>query len=204
MSITRPTSYNYSPLFTITMAKLLQSAFYLVIIAVSSVAARQVNITYLDNCVGEDSHTATVFLRDVVYHILEDGSCDIVHSRVDIQTVDADPYELVMTLYKCEQSNMKEPCLDNPTVHEEMLNCDRLMNDASGPWHMFTSAMEGGQCGDVVGIFEMSFARLKLEHLIKYLDVYDANFNTFRLKMYFKSTLTQQLRGCGELDFTLS
>lgn len=188
------------------MASLLSlTVNFLVIICalLNSASARQVNITYLNNCKDQDSHTATAYLRDVDYHITDDGTCDIVHSKVEITTVDTEPYMLVMTLYKCP-GYLTTPCLDSPTTHEELLDCDRLMNDDSGPWHMFTSAMEGGQCGDAVGMFGMSFARLKLEHLIKYLDVYDANYNSFRLKMNFKSTSTGQVRGCGDLDFTLS
>lgn len=169
----------------------------------SPVSARRVNITYLGNCQDLDTSAATVFLRDVDYHLADDGTCDIVHGKLDVTTVDADPIELVMTLFKCPEANMATACSLNPTVHEELLNCDRLMNDDSGPWHMFTSAMDDGQCGDKIGLFTLSFARLRLEHLMKYLDVYDADYNTFRLKMFFKSTMTNTVRGCGELDFTL-
>ena len=169
-----------------------------------SAYGRLVNITTLDNCQDEPSNTATVFVRDVSYHVTEDGTCDIVHCSIDVTTVDTEPLELEMTLFKCPERGMTGPCLANPTKHDELLDCDRLMNDDSGPWHMFTSAMEDGQCGDKVGVFGMSFARFKLEYLMKYLDVYDASFNTFRLKMKFMSTQTKRMRGCGELDFTLT
>lgn len=189
------------------MTKLLQlSPLVLLVIVLcgSKVSGRQVNITYLGNCQDIDvKGEATVFLRNVDYHITDDGTCDIVHGQLDITTVDAEPVELVMSLFKCQEKNMATPCTLNPTVHEELLNCDRLMNDDSGPWHMFTSAMDDGQCGDKIGLFVLSFARLRLEHLMKYLDVYDADYNTFRLKMLFTSTLTNTVRGCGELDFSL-
>lgn len=199
------TQFNCNPLSK--MVNLLKVSLCLMVITVfffSPTSARRVNITYLDNCKDEDSKKAAVFVRDIDYHVLEDGSCDIVHCKVEITTLDPEPLNLLMTLFKCSQTDMGAPCQANPTNHEEMLNCDRLMNDDSGPWHMFTSAMEGGQCGDKIGVFGMSFARLRLEHLMKYLDVYDANYNTFRLKMNFMSTMTNQVRGCGELDFTLS
>lgn len=189
------------------MSTLVELCLTLVIIGCfqsSLVSARQINITYLENCKDVDSHTATAYLREVDYHITEDGTCDIVHCKVEFTTLDTEPYALVMSLFKCPEAFMKTSCLDNPTIHEELLDCERLMNDDSGPWHMFSSALDGGQCGDQIGMFEMNFARLRLEHLIKYLDVYDANFNTFRLKMNFKSTLTGQVRGCADLDFTLS
>lgn len=171
----------------------------------STVSARRVNITFLDNCSDLGDEKPVVYLYNVKYHIdSEDGLCDIVHTHLNITTLDPDPLELEMTLYKCTESNMEEPCKNNPTVHEELLTCERLMNDDSGPWHMFTSVMEDDlKCGKKMGEFELSFARLRLEHLMKYLDVYDAEFNTFRLKMYFKSVKEQALRGCGELDFAL-
>lgn len=175
------------------------------LLSIGGTFARQVNITYLDNCPGAGANgDATVYVTDVNYHFMEDGTCDIVHSMIHITTVDTEPIALEMTLYKCPGLNLNGPCLESPTVHEELLDCDRLMNDDSGPWHMLTSAMDDGQCGDKTGSFPMNFARFKLEYLMKYLDVYDANFNTFRLKMNFKSTLTNTLRGCGELDFTLT
>lgn len=171
----------------------------------SSVSARLINITYLNNCQDLGDEKPTVYVTDVDYHISEtDGLCDMVHTTLHITTLDPEPLELDMTLYKCEESNMKEPCVANPTVHGELLDCERLKNDDSGPWHMFTSVMDDEyKCGNKLGELKLEFARLKLEHLIKYLDVYDANFNTFRLKMYFKSTATNALRGCGEIDFTL-
>lgn len=171
--------------------------------ALTTVSARRVNITFLDNCQDHMDKNPTAFVQDVSYHFEEDGTCDQVHTDLHVITVDEEPLELILTLYKCEQLGMGTACVDNPVVHEELLDCHRLLHDDSGPWHMFTSSMKEGQCGDKIGVFQLSFARLRLEYLMKYLDVYDSNFHTFRLQMYFKSTLTKSLRGCGELDFEL-
>lgn len=158
----------------------------------------------MGNC-QDVSEEPAVYFGDVTYHISEvDGLCDQAHIALIITTIDPAPLQMTMTLFKCEESNMAGPCLGNPTMHEELLDCERLKNDDSGPWHMFTSVMEDDYtCGLKNGEIQLEFARLKLEHLIKYLDVYDKTFNTFRLKMYFKSTSTDSLRGCGELDFSL-
>lgn len=185
------------------LAKIVISVFAVAAVA-SSVAARRVNITLLDNCQDLDPHEKpTAYLTTIDYHIDEGGYCDIVHGNVAVTSVDTDPLELNMTLYKCEEPGMKTPCMESPTYHIESLDCERLMNDTSGPWHMFTSGMDEGQCGDLIGNFPLSFARLRLEYLMKYLDVYDASWNTFRLKMYFESTRDKIIRGCIELDFEL-
>lgn len=170
-----------------------------------SVSARLINITYMGNCQDMGGEVPTVFVTDVDYHISEvDGTCDKVHTTMKITTNDPSPLVLTLTLYKCEASKMNGPCLNNPSDHEEYLTCERLKNDDSGPWHMFTSAMpKGYECGDKEGEFKLEFARLRLEHLIKYLDVYDSNMNTFRLKMLVRNSGTNILRGCGELDFAL-
>lgn len=169
-----------------------------------SVSARLINITYLNNC-QDMTEQPVVYVKDIEYHISEaDGTCDMVHTTLMITTRDPSPLMLTMTLYKCEDSNMATSCMGSPTEHEELLDCDRLKNDDSGPWHMFTNAMpEEYKCGNKEGELKLDFARLKLEHLIKYLDVYDKTYNTFRLKMNFISTGTNSLRGCGELDFAL-
>lgn len=188
-------------------AQFLKFALVLTILACfgsTSVFARTVNITFLDNCSDLDNEKPTAYLDKVDYHYADgDGTCDQVHGDLHVITVDEEPLELFMTLFKCDDPNMGSNCRDNPDNHEELLDCHRLMNDDSGPWHMFTSAMEEGQCGDKVGVFTLTFARLRLEHLIKYLDVYDKSFHSFRLRMYFKSTMTKSLRGCAELDFQL-
>lgn len=185
------------------LVKVLISVFTVAAVT-SSVAARRVNITVLDNCKDLDPHEKpSAYLTAVDYHIDEGGYCDIVHGNVAITTVDPEPLLLNMTLFKCEELGMKEPCLGSPTYHIESLDCERIMNDTSGPWHMFSSGMDSGQCGDLIGHFPLSFARLRLEYLMKYLDVYDALWNTFRLKMYFESTRDNVVRGCLELDFEL-
>lgn len=171
--------------------------------AFGSATARRVNITYLDNCQDMGGEQPLAYLTHVDYHIDEDQLCDMVHAGLKITTVDTEPLLLKMTLFKCEDAGMPNSCKENPMVHEEFLDCHRLLHDDSGPWHMFTSAMDEGQCGDVIGEFPLSFARLRLEYLIKYLDVYDAAWNTFRLEMYFKSTKENAMRGCAELDFVL-
>lgn len=170
----------------------------------SSVSARLVNISYLNNCQDLGDEKPVVYVTEVGYHIDDAGYCDSVKMTLKITTLDPEPIEMIMTLFKCEGEDMGSLCRDNPTEHTEMLTCDRLLNDDSGPWHMFTSVMEADQvCGKQVGEFELQFARLRLEHLMKYLDVYDSTFKSFRLKMYFKSTMTNELRGCAELDFNL-
>lgn len=171
----------------------------------SSVSARRINITMLDNCRDLGDEKPQAYLTKVSYHIdPEDGLCDKVHCTLKIETLDSSDLELFIELFKCEGIGMDTPCNDAPTTHTELLTCERLMNDDSGPWHMFTSVMEDDtKCGKKTGEFELEFMRLRLEHLVKYLDVYDSTYNTFRLKMYFKSTGTNALRGCGELDFTL-
>lgn len=172
----------------------------------STVSARNINITLLDNCRDLVDESPVVYITDVSYHIAEeDGLCDKVHTTIAVTTRDPSPLLLIMTLYKCEEVNMEGPCLSNPTIHEEILTCERLMSDYDGPWGMFTTVMEDEfKCGRRIGEMQLEFARLRVEHLLKYLDVYDATYNTFRLKMYFQSTSTEKVRGCGELDFTLN
>lgn len=171
----------------------------------STVSARNINITMLANC--RDMATDPVaYFTAVDYHYSdEDGLCDQVHADVVITTRDPSPLNLYMTLFKCEEKGMTVPCEQNPTEHEELMTCERLMNDDSGPWHMFTSVMEDDfKCGRKMGTIKLEFARLRLEHLMKYLDVYDSKYNSFSLKMNFFSTSTNLVRGCGELDFTLN
>lgn len=175
----------------------------LICCSIGGATARRVNITYLDNCQDMGNEEPLVYLTHVDYHIDEEQMCDMVHAGLKVTTIDTEPTLLTMTLFKCEEAKMTTSCKENPVVHEELLDCYRLLHDDSGPWHMFTSAMDEGQCGDQIGVFPLSFARLRLEHLMKYLDVYDATWNTFRLEMYFKSTKENAMRGCGELDFVL-
>lgn len=172
-------------------------------LSASCVSARRINITMLDNC-RDMTELPAAYLQNVSYHYdPEDGLCDQVHGDIVITTLDMDNFELIMTLYKCEEKNLDTLCTSNSVTHIEVLDCHRLMNDDSGPWHMFTQAMEGGQCGEEIGVFGMTFARLRVEHLMKYLDIYDATYNSFRLVMNFMSTSNLKTRGCGELDFTL-
>lgn len=171
----------------------------------SSIDARRINITNLDNCRHLVDERAVVYATKVDYHVSEeDGLCDQVHMRLKIETVDPADLHLMMTLYKCEEATPAEFCSSNPTFHEEYLDCTRLIEDDTGPWHMFTSAMDPDYtCGKKSGEIEMTFMRFKLEHLMKYLDIYDSSYSHFRLKMYFKSTGTNALRACGDLDFSL-
>lgn len=51
----------------------------------SSVSARLINITYLNNCQDLGDEKPTVYVTDVDYHISEtDGLCDMVHTRLCI------------------------------------------------------------------------------------------------------------------------
>lgn len=137
-----------------TVTNILKCTLFLIVCAhsVSHTSARLINITYLDNCHDDHSPGSTVFVRNVDYHYGDDGMCDMVHADLDVQTVDMEPLELVMTLYKCTEIEKIDSCFENPTYHDELLDCERLTNDSSGPWHMITAAMDDGKCGEKVRI----------------------------------------------------
>lgn len=187
------------------MAESLSSIFSAVIVIVClnlpGATARHINITFFDNC---PDTNAPVSVRDIKYHFSdEDGLCDRVHATVDIATIDTEPYLLNMTLYRCADVNLVEPCLSDPMSFTELLDCDRLWNDENGPWSMIAYSMDGGVCGDATGVFSMTFARLKVEHLMAYLDIHDDTYNFFKMKLDFQSTLTSETRACSEWDFAL-
>lgn len=166
------------------------------------VAARHVNISLLANCDDTIDH-APVYLTKVWYEMGPENLCDTIHATFHVATIDLAPNELSMVLYKCPGGHIEDPCFDNPTEHVEHLDCDRFVNDDTGPWHMFSSSMSGSHCGDEMGDFELNTSRLRIEYLIKYLDIHDDDYHRFRLRMYFRSTGTDEARGCAHVDFYL-
>ena len=165
--------------------------------------ARVLNITNLENC-QEFGDQAVVALTTVNYHIDPATQvCDTVHGEFEVKSADVKPRILTMTLYKCPDHTLNEVCLSNPTSHEETLGCDRMLGDDSGPWAMFSKAIAGSNCGSKVGVFNMDYSVLSLDHLINYLDIHDNEFGRYRMRMHFHSTQTDSLRACLNLDFKL-
>lgn len=190
----------------INILKLCRSSSVLLILPLiaffAGTEARQVNLTRLDNC-EEYGQTAPVHLTSVRYDINPDtGVCDVIHGEFSVKTIDTAPKVLFMTLFKCAPDSTGK-CLANPTTHEEAMDCKRFVEDDAGPWHMFSSSMSGSKCGEEMGEFTLDYSRLKVEHLINYLDIQDDQYSRFMLKMNFMSTTTQESRGCGEVEFNL-
>lgn len=167
-----------------------------------AVEARQVNLTNMNNC-REYGISSPVHLTSLRYDVNpETGLCDMIHGEFTVMTVDTAPTHLIMTLFKCP-ADSEGSCESNPTTHEEHIDCERFVSDDSGPWHMFSSSMSGSKCGEETGQFSLDYSRLKVEHLINYLDIHDDQFSKFQLKMNFLSTATGTPRGCAEIEFNL-
>lgn len=132
----------------------------------------------------------------------DNGLIVAFHAKFNFTRVLSGPRTLRMTFFKCAKDTMG-PCNENPTVHEEVLDCLRFTEDASGPWHMFSTAMSGSKCGDVVGQFTLDFSALKIDHLVKYLDVDDEQFRRFRLKTHFIDIDSGDDVGCNDIQFDL-
>lgn len=184
------------------MRLLAAHSLLLALLVQATVAARVINITHLFNC-EDTAFDAPVHLTEITYELDADKLCDTVHGKFDVKSVDTMPKELLMVLYMCEGGSIEEPCLQNPTEHSETIDCERFVTDDSGPWHMFAVGMKGTKCAEEVGSFELFYSRLKLDHLIKYLDIHDDQYTRFRLRMYFGSQQTGMARGCANVDFNL-
>lgn len=166
-------------------------------------ADRVLGITNVENC-REFESEAVVQLQKVTYHVdPETGVSDTVHGEFNVRAGDTQPRILTMTLFKCADPTSTEVCLSNPTVREEVLGCDRLIGDETGPWAMFSQAIAGSNCGKEVGVFSMDYSTLRLNNIINYLDIHDTDFGRYRMRMYFHSTQTDSIRACVDLDFRL-
>lgn len=160
-------------------------------------------ITNLENC-QEYGDAAAVTMTTVEYH--KDpvtGTSPTVHGTFLVKSGDFKPRILTITLYKCKDPASNEPCQENPVVYEETLDCDRLIGDDSGPWAMFSRAIARSNCGQSTGEFSMDYSTMKLQHLMKYLDIHDNEWGRYRLRIYFHSTQTNSIRACFDLDFKL-
>lgn len=168
-------------------------------------ANRVLNLTNLENC-KEFGDEPTVLLKGVTYHVIpETGISDTVHGEFIVKSGEHFERKLTLTLFKCSANpQATEHCQENPTYHEEILSCDRLIGDSSGPWAMFSEAIAGANCGKDEGVFSMDYSTLKLDNIIKYLDIYDSEFGRFRMRMHFWSVRGNSLRACTDLDFTLT
>lgn len=185
-------------------AMVLFRALLILVLSCASVrASRLLNITHLENC-QEFENDAVVVLQTINYHVdPETGLIDTVHGDFRVKAGDRKRRVITITLFKCADTASDEKCMSNPTDHVEVLGCDRLQNDDSGPWAMFGKAIAGANCGTQPGVFSLEYSSLKLKNLIKYLDIHDEDFGRFRLRMYFHSTQTQSIRACLDLDFKL-
>lgn len=174
-----------------------------IVFIASSTSARIVNMTRLANC---DDHGTTipVYLISVSYdRDPATGICNTIHAKFNSTTEDKSDAIWKLYFYRCPAGDaMLAKCDSNPTVHEEAVNCKRFIEDDSGPWHFFASAMNG-KCGHEIGTFALDYQSLRMENLINYLDVTDSKYSRFHLKMEYKNGITRNTRACAELDFNL-
>lgn len=176
----------------------------LLVLCISSAATaeRLVNLTHLDNC-EEHGQTKTAHLTSVSYEINSNtGMCNTIHGKFRVKNIDTNPRILIIKFFKCPADNMG-PCNSNPIVHEESMDCKRFVEDDSGPWHMFSSSMSGSKCGEAAGDFTLDYSSLKLEHLVKYLDLNDRTYSRFRLVMDYIDAKTRETWGCSDIHFDL-
>lgn len=107
-----------------------------------------------------------------------------------------------MKVFKCPADSVG-PCTSNPIVHQELVDCKRFIEDDSGPWHMFSSSMSGSKCGEAMGEFTFDFSSLKMEYLVKYLDLDDRSYSRFHIQMDVIDAITNELWSCGDMHFDL-
>lgn len=186
------------------MRALLLSSLLAALLVTSAVQANRVlTITNLQNC-PEFLDDVVVLLGPITYHTdPETNARDTVHGEIEVKRGgDNLTRILTMTLYKCPDPSSDEPCLSNPTVDVENITCHRVVNDDSGPWNLFSNAVQKmGSCGEDVGVFSLEYSTLKLQSIINYLDPHDTDFGRYRLRMHYHSTQTNSVRFCMDMDF---
>lgn len=160
-----------------------------------------VNLTGLSNCADEGLNPVA-FLTEVRQEINPDnGICDAIHGKYNFTKVVPGTRVMQITVYKCPMEP-KGPCTENPTFHEELLDCNRLLEDDSGPWHMYTSAMSGSKCGEEIGEFTLDYSSLRIDHLVKYLDIDDDVYRRFSMRTH-TFLETKEVVACVDMDFDL-
>lgn len=162
-------------------------------------AARHVNITHFDNC-EEFGKTVPMYFTDVSHWVDNaTGVFNTVHGNLNV-TIPSMAGIYAMTISKCGQ-NTTGACTSNSVVVEEPIDCERFRHDDSGPWHMFSSSNANSTCFEKAGIYSIDYTSLKLEHLVRYLDIHDDEFPRFRIRIHFITPKTRQTLACFNMDF---
>lgn len=112
--------------------------------------------------------------------------------------------ELVMAFYKCAKGSTGV-CNENESQFVEQVNCQRFLEDDTGPWHMFAPAMdERNVCAEIQGQYRITNATLYQKHLEKYMKIEQGHY---RVKALYhlpgEDFSIRNLRGCVELDFDI-
>lgn len=162
------------------------------------------NLTALANCEDESLNPLAYFIEVRPEIDPDTGICIAMHAVYNWTKLATGPRLLQIDLYKCRKDlESQGPCLDNPTHYEELLDCKRLVEDSSGPWHMYTSSMEGSKCGEEIGVFKMDYSILKIDHLVNYLDIDDDQYRRFRIRTHFVDLDSRDVVACVYFDFDL-
>lgn len=146
---------------------------------------------------------AEVEVLDVVYERNDKGFTDILHGKYHVHVkADHKDTELIMTIFKCPKGTTGT-CKENPKEFIEKIDCERFLNDQSGPWYMFAPAMDTKNiCAETDGTFEFFRAHLSGKYLEKYMTVEEGSY---RIRMLYhlpgESMDLKNLRGCIEIDF---
>lgn len=174
-----------------------------VLYCISVEALHLVNLTGLSNC-GGDGLKPSVYLTEVWPEFNPDNElCVAMHGTYHWTKVMTGPRLLQMVFYRCPKDS-EVPCEENPIYHEEILDCNRFMDDSSGPWHMYSSAMEtGSKCGESLGEFALDFSSLKIDHLVNYLHIDDEEYSRFRIRTKFLDAESKEMVACANIDFDL-
>lgn len=177
-------------------------ALFALCLSCVSTEARTVNLTHLDNCL-QHGQSRNAHLISVSYELDADtGICNTIHAKFNVTEIDTNPRIWKMTIFKCP-ADTTGFCNSNPTTHEELVDCKRFIEDDSGPWHMFSSSMSGSKCGEAIGTFSLDYSSLKLDHLVKYLDLDNRDYSRFRIEMDVLDAYSRETWTCGDMHFDL-
>lgn len=148
---------------------------------------------------------AEVEVKDVIYERNANGFADVMHGKFTVHfDRDHKETELIMTIFKCAKGSVGM-CKDNPTEYIEDLSCERFQTDKTGPWYIFSPAMDKRNlCAELAGEFELNGAKFEAQYLEKYMTIEEGHYRIKALYHLPHETMDiRNLRGCIEVDFDI-
>lgn len=162
----------------------------------------------MSNCIDtplDYLNDAEVEVMDISYVTNELGFNDVLNGKFVVHVRrDHKDTELVLSFFKCPKG-ATGPCAENQKDFVEQVDCKRFHSDDTGPWHMFSPAIDKrNPCAESMGKFDIIAAKIEARFFEKYMAIEEGHYRIKCIHHLPGETMdVKNLRGCIEIDFDI-